>query len=211
MRVELERLRAGTLTPDLFFAQTRGEWERIATRLVGRWSVPAGVELQDVVQELMMAAWRMAPAYDESRGSSFDRYVIFNAIDKAKKWMHAQRAALRRDDRSPSRHPVRFRLQEGQDLQAVMDGCLAPSLPATEAVELRMAVAKGATTSRPRDRYILATVLELGVDATVERLMADDLFLVTNRFSTKRDVERCVHGIILTAAQGSEYCDGDDR
>lgn len=86
-----------------FLAQTRDDWGKLATYLMRRWRVPAGVEHEDVVQELHMGAFKAIATYDPLRGSSPSGFVVYTAVDKAKKWMHRQRGAVLHGN--PDAHP----------------------------------------------------------------------------------------------------------
>jgi DNA-directed RNA polymerase specialized sigma24 family protein len=86
--------------------RSRPYWEATARMLMRRWRCPEGVEVSDIVQELMMAAYDSLGTYDAARGN-LRSYVIFSACDRAKKWIHKQRLGSRphRDeDRTPSRN-----------------------------------------------------------------------------------------------------------
>jgi hypothetical protein len=78
------------------------------------------VDVEDLVQELLVACWRCLLKFDPSRldgnGNkiSIERYVVYNSVDKAKKWLHKRRGAYRRDDKSPSRFELPFSTLGGQ-------------------------------------------------------------------------------------------------
>jgi RNA polymerase sigma factor (sigma-70 family) len=105
MDKHLERLRNGG-SFDEFVIRTKSQWRAIAMRLMQRWKCPSDVEVEDVIQEMLMGVHVVLPDYDPSRGKTLAQYAVWNAINRAKKWMHRQRGALRRDDKSISRHPI---------------------------------------------------------------------------------------------------------
>jgi hypothetical protein len=86
-----------------FARVTRGDWLKLAAHLMMKWTPPAGVTREDVSQELLLAAWLFVGQWDESRGVSLPRFVVWNAIDKAKKWLHKQRGAKRQRDNDEGR------------------------------------------------------------------------------------------------------------
>lgn len=104
---DLESLRDGRMPSGRFYANTHALWERIARSLLRRWSAPKWVTIEDLAQELRLGAWdavwRYEPAY--AAGGTIGRFVIWNAIDHAKKKLHKMRGAkLSGDaDRNPSR------------------------------------------------------------------------------------------------------------
>jgi hypothetical protein len=91
-----------------------GEWcaahdaeiRRLAGGLLRRWSVPAAVTADDVAQELRLGAVLALAAHDPSRGVPRDRFVWWQAVQRAKRWLHVQRGALRRSGSAPSEHPM---------------------------------------------------------------------------------------------------------
>ena len=102
---ELLRYHRGEVTFDAFARTTHKTWVALATQLHRRWKCTPAVSVDDVQQQLLVAAWRCIPKWQPAR-ASLQRFVIYNAYDKAKKWVHKQRNAYRRDDKSPSRVPV---------------------------------------------------------------------------------------------------------
>jgi DNA-directed RNA polymerase specialized sigma24 family protein len=101
-----------------FVRETRHVWQRFARYLCRRWAPPLGVDEEDVVQELLLAGWHHLRKWDPDRGTPIDRFVRFNAIDKAKKWLHQQRNSYRRDGSAPSRVPTVFSAFERPDEDA---------------------------------------------------------------------------------------------
>lgn len=99
-------LRRGRKSFDQFAASTRADWSRLAKWVLARWSVPSAVEVTDVEQEMLLAAWRAVQEWDSTRGPTLHAFVIWNSVTSAKKWLHRQRNAKRRDDHAPSRHDI---------------------------------------------------------------------------------------------------------
>jgi DNA-directed RNA polymerase specialized sigma24 family protein len=113
----LARLDAGG-SFDAFARETAQVWRGYARWLMRRWRAGSDVDEADVVQELLLGAWRGTQRFDRTRGVTIERFVVFSAIDKAKKWLHKRRNAYRRDDSSPSRIEVSFSalgLEEPED------------------------------------------------------------------------------------------------
>jgi hypothetical protein len=112
----LTGLREGYLTSEVFFAQTRIVWARLARNLLRRWRPPEWYGPEEVEQELMLAAhhfvWKYDP--DAAKGRSIGSYVSWNAMDKAKKALHRARGAkLSGDaDKNPSRIEAPFSMFE---------------------------------------------------------------------------------------------------
>lgn len=105
----LQAVRCGRVSFALFERRTRPIWRNMAESLLRRWKGPIAVSVDDVVQELLLGVWIFVAHWEPHRRDSqghpitLERFVVFNSMDKAKKWLHQQRNAYRRDDKSPSR------------------------------------------------------------------------------------------------------------
>jgi len=91
-----------------FYAAARDDYGRLAASLTRRWSLPAAVEVEDVVSEMFLATPRFVRDWDPGREGArpLVDYVVFNVVDKATKWIHRQRRAG--DGKSRSRHDLSF-------------------------------------------------------------------------------------------------------
>jgi hypothetical protein len=93
----LLRARAGEIRFDEVVRLTRATWKSLAQYIARRWRGPAWHGLEDLEQELILAAWYALWEYEPGnpRAPSIARYVTWNAVDKAKKARHKARAARR--------------------------------------------------------------------------------------------------------------------
>lgn len=105
----------GRVTLSDFFRISKPHLARLATHLMNHWSwcTPPCVGHEDLVQELMVGCVWAFKRYDPTRvknNGSIGRYVSYNAYDKAKKWIHRQRGAVRHGnaDGNLSRHALLF-------------------------------------------------------------------------------------------------------
>lgn len=89
----LHALRDGRLPFADFYRATRNLWLYMGGRLLRQRNPGIGVDVEDVAQEMVVAAWRILPRWDPARGVGIDRYVIFNANSSAAHWLDAQREA----------------------------------------------------------------------------------------------------------------------
>lgn len=110
MKKELEALRRKDITFDEFARRTSRDWDRLALHVWRKWrsKVPRGVALEDVRQEMLVWAWRAVGKYDPGKGPTLQTYVVWMACSKAKRFLHEQRNALRRDDNAESRYAAAF-------------------------------------------------------------------------------------------------------
>lgn len=103
MQAQLLALRERRTSFDRFAFETRPRWVALARYLLSRWKAPPCVGVEDLVQELLLACWHFVDEWDPDRGTSLERYVVWNATDKAKKWLHKERGAPHRRDNDRSR------------------------------------------------------------------------------------------------------------
>ena len=165
----LTALRNDEITFQKFCSETADDWRKLARYLLRRWEAPDGVEEFDVQQEMLLAAWHFLGKWNPDRGTTLDTYVVWNACDKAKKWLHKQRAALRRDGDAPSRHAVslaRLGLEEWQEdrlLSTPPDVEARADQIEEEANALRR-ISAVMEELDPKDRYVVCAILQAGGD-----------------------------------------------
>lgn len=141
----------------------RREIGQIARGLLRRWSVPAAVQVEDVEQELRLGAVLAWQEYDARRGVPRDRYVWWQAVQRAKRWLHVQRGALRRSGSAPSEHPV-GETEMGLDVD-VHEGAALQADEVAEFLEmLRQALAACRTS---QERVCLDVLLDARFDVAV--------------------------------------------
>lgn len=120
----------GTENPNAFFRRTRGDWERLARYLLRKWPPPAAVDESDLVQQLQFEALRALPKYNAARCGDPDKYLIFSAITRTKRWLHRQRGARR-----GSAIPEAYMVSES-DLGEAERQHIEPSVEADQHAEL---------------------------------------------------------------------------
>jgi DNA-directed RNA polymerase specialized sigma24 family protein len=151
----LERLRAGG-TFDEFERTTRRDWDRLVNYLYRRWQLPAGVEPEDLRQEMLLASWEAAVAWDPGRSVTLKTFVVWRSVTAAKHWLHKQRAAGKHGDHAPSRHPLAYAALGVDDL-----------VQAEESEQFRLAAARDGLSkflaaATPEEHQCLLAVLEAG-------------------------------------------------
>lgn len=115
-----------------FYSETRSGWSRLARKVLRLIDHPAHVDADDVMQVMLIAAVRFMDEWNPERGVALKTFVVWRAIDKAEKYLHAERgqAWLRA---GPSKHEVAVGWF-AENLQPAFCG----SMPSVEArVELR--------------------------------------------------------------------------
>lgn len=105
MLAELQRYQRGEIPFDDFARLTHKTWVAFSVHLLGRWKAPPAVAPEDLQQELLVTCWRCVPKWEADKAPLL-KFVVYNCMDKAKKWLHKQRNAYRRDDKSPGRFPI---------------------------------------------------------------------------------------------------------
>jgi len=127
----------GRMKIDEFLRLTAPVLQKLAGRLVKRWPPPTFVGIEDVVQELMLACDVAFKRFDPARGTRIEDYLVYNACDKAKKWIHKQRGAVLHGnpDAHPSRHEFTFAAMQKREVEgavALIDKC-APIMATQDA------------------------------------------------------------------------------
>lgn len=83
-------------------------WDRLSALVCRSWRLPPWVSQDDVRQDLLLRAHRAIADYDPARGVVLKKYVVWNAINYAKKRAHKARGSYRHRgaDSAPSRHEL---------------------------------------------------------------------------------------------------------
>lgn len=123
MKEQLLALKRREITFDQFARATTHDWDRLAGYVWERWrrKVPVGVSLEDIRQELLVAAWVAVGRWRPGKGPGVKSFVVWNACAWAIRWVNMQRNALRRADHAESRCPVPFAAL-GEDAHVWLEG-----------------------------------------------------------------------------------------
>lgn len=92
---------------DQMVKDSKHEWSYLARFIFRRWDVPASFDENDLVQEMLMSVWDRLQSYQDGK-ASLERYVIWNAIKRAERHVHNQRASLRRNGKAKTRTAIPF-------------------------------------------------------------------------------------------------------
>jgi DNA-directed RNA polymerase specialized sigma24 family protein len=182
-------------------------WDKLAQYVARRWKQPIWHSMEDLRQELLVAGWKAIWDWDVNRGTTIDSYVVYNAVDKAKKRAHKARGASLHGsaDNNPSHFDVNFTRLFGNRTQGewsesdFIDRLLrveATQHGIVEQNELIRRVFKICRT--PRERYLvreaaLAGVFEdalaldpLAIVHCAERIYADPKSRLACRLGSER-------------------------
>lgn len=130
---QLRRVHAGEISFDTMARNTRADWRAMAQRLMQRpMLLPASVTVDDVAQEMLLAAWQALRNFDPSKGPALQTHVVWRAHTAAKRWLDGQRGlrvgvkgnAQRRSACLPSVSDVDRRnaqRSDGGDMRSVLD------------------------------------------------------------------------------------------
>jgi DNA-directed RNA polymerase specialized sigma24 family protein len=153
--------RNGRITEGQFFHATKKDWEHMARYLLKRWKAPTWYEADEVEQELKLAAWKHVWKYEgpENPPELLAKYVIWNALDGAKKKLHKARGAILHGNADSS-------LSRFETPTDFLDwGDLAPSVQATQLEDLEAAVRLATARSHCRnttERIVLDALVDAG-------------------------------------------------
>ncbi len=102
----------------VFATATQVDWENLAGSILRRYKVGPDVDIEDVKQELLTACYKYMADFDATRGTQFADFLVFQAMARAKKWVHRARGAnLHNPDKNKSRLPIKL-----EDLLMTDDG-----------------------------------------------------------------------------------------
>lgn len=119
----LMRVHAGRDTFDEFARATVKHWEKLAAYIARRWRLPIWATTEDVRQDLLFAAWKGIWEWDPTRGVPIGSYVVYYAVDKAKKRAHCYRNAKRSGnaDANPPRFERAATAAWGEDAERISE------------------------------------------------------------------------------------------
>lgn len=195
---QLREVRDGSKSFDAFARETRRTWERLAEYVAGRWRLPRWASTADILQELLAGAWRAIWEYDPKRakGATFPGYVIWNAVDAAKKQVHRWRGAKlhREADRNPSRMDFSYGQVWGDNADRVVEERLAQGPEQEQAIERREASERALKAARTvREQHAIRVLADSGSLAEgAMRLYADPTARRECRLSNEREAVRVV-------------------
>jgi DNA-directed RNA polymerase specialized sigma24 family protein len=169
MQTELLALRSGRMEFAEFAKATEKRWQWLARRLLAKWEAPSAVDTEDMVQELLTAAWLAVPKWERGRGCGIERFVVFTATTAAKRWLHRQRGVSVHGDRTPSRHAVL--LFEPDDIEAAL--CTPPAQDAVAIVHEGLERAREKARAPRMRRALIAIAEEGSIDGATQRLLTD--------------------------------------
>jgi len=211
VKAELERLVSDPGDFARFTRDTQCEWTRLARYLMRRWSTPTDVDAEDLVQEMLAEAWRRLPEYDPGRGKPLEQFVVWNAVGRAKKWLHARRSALRRDDRASSRHDLCLSSLD-EDASRRLEPSHCPDLEG-DVDRSRSAASLPDRMANSLDRALLEALIEArgDVDAAARRLASSPsrrwLYRIDGESVARAEIRR----VMREAAALSSTGGADDR
>ena len=172
----VERLRVGRATYNEFVSETRPRWEALAGWLLGRWKLPGWVERDDILQDLLVGAWRACWTYEEGRGSMpLGRYVRYAAVGHAQKRIHKMRGVSLHTCVGPSRVDMPM-ASLSEEAQRILEALQA--MPASQEDELidRQGTQRAMARCQTIEELLVVQALALtrGLEESAALLHADE-------------------------------------
>lgn len=167
-----EDYQAGRIDFGGFERATRHSWSRLARMILARWRAPTYVTEQDLIQEMMIAAYSFTMKWEPRHGIAVRRYVTWNAIDKARKWLHKQRRAGHDGGRGHSAFDLPFSSLQADDETRVdlLDLIAEPVRSEQESAAAYRQAIRQYAGAQP----VLQTLEKTGsVDAAAERILTN--------------------------------------
>jgi hypothetical protein len=205
----LARVRAGTDTFDAFVRENGAELLKMAKYVHRRWGMPQWCDERDLCQEIAIGCWEFVWRWEPHRGVTLERYVTFNAIDRAKKKAHKARGANLHG--SAGRNPSQFDLpssalhrdrQEGERSAEWFDEFACSLAEQEQAVERGESFARAARDLLECERRILAHLRAAGSLAkAAEQVWADPEARKGARIASRRQAARAVVRVAAKVAE----------
>ncbi len=192
------------------------DFRRIAKYLMKRWQAPAWFTLEDLQQELLVGVWLYVWQWDETRGISMGRYVVYNAMSVAKRKLHVARGVplSPHPDRIPSQfeHPVsqltpaisadkEFNAQEWID-DRLFDEC-SPEERVGVAEEKKIVVdALLELCESSKEHYVVTAIRDAGSLDAAGVILYDDIHMqMTLDLETEQDAHTMVRHVAKRIAK----------
>jgi DNA-directed RNA polymerase specialized sigma24 family protein len=166
MRFEraLEELYRGQMSFTEFARITKPRWSALAGYIARRWRQPLWSSVEDLEQELLMGAWQYVWRFEPCMGVRIERFVIYNAVDRAKKAAHRTRGASLSGsaDRNPS-HIERPFASWSEEGEHALEAMLADEPTQTRVLEQRDSLEGALAACRaPGERAVVEGLLRTG-------------------------------------------------
>lgn len=205
MRKLLTQVREGELTFENFVAQTRKDFFLLATNLLRRWKNPAWLTADDLEQELYLGAWKYIPKHDPTRGKPIEEYVLWNAMNAAKRELHVARGVS--ISGSPDRKASNFEapltsLGEEGDGEVIMN--LMAEAPIAEEYILQVQQTRKTATAAlkicetPKERMVVLAIREAGSLDKASSVLYDDM---QHRIALRLDSEEYAERFVFRHAK----------
>lgn len=172
----IRRYKCREITFSEFVAGTEKYWCTMADDMLRKWDHPAAVERDDLVQEMLLSAWKGLDSWQDGKGVTGKQWVVFGAMKSARRWFHVQRGAKSfarcSGDKDPSpRYPVREADVETSQLESAVSAWSAERalLPQGEA----MSIAEFERLAQNDvDREVILALQEAASSREIEVLLA---------------------------------------
>jgi len=182
-------LHGGAIGFDVFVRRTSQKWTSLAYDLLARWPVPV-VTMEDVRQELLIAVWAALPKWDAARGVTLERYLTWNACDKAKKWIHKMRGANLHGsaDKAPSTYALPMSTL-GEHAEFIVEAAanrFAAAPDHDSIIDLVRAAKRVLSSATTRERIAIEVFMtHLDREVAADSLFADPVTRLSCRLGSK--------------------------
>lgn len=195
----LSALRAGEISFAEFVRRTSKDWSRLTAHLYRRYRLPAGVEVDDVAQEMLVRAWEAVREWDPASTMPLDRFVTWKAYAKANRWIQGQRNAARRGSSAPSRFPAEFSSFGDTAKEVIVDLVRTPAATIEDRVLLGELLD---ALSSEGERVAFEFWIAAGGDSTeaVTDLLADEKVRLAFRLTTRESARRFLKSALGAAS-----------
>ena len=207
IKFEIGRLAKGRLNWNQFVVRTDADWTRLAKKQLKRFKVlPAAVELDDIKQELLIAAYNAYSVWTPDGGQPLHRWVVLQSVQRCMDWINKQRRSYKQRCNEPSRIHVSVEainerqpipLDNPYDGFAVVDAVQEEFVDIKRRAEKMTAAAKAKATTK-LDRACFDALLRAfyDVDEAGRLLRADVSLRLSARLGSNADATRAIQRAI---------------
>lgn len=190
-----------------FVRATNHEWVKLAQSIMNKLGAPPTIDVEDVVQEMLIACVRFAFEWDPTRGPSLLQHVQWRAIDKATKFVHRERRSGRESPKKPRSGSPRFDLcfssflRPGEEYPEDFSRRLTPTRAAAYLPFQESATVAARVAEHP---VVAIFMRERCAARTAEQVLEDqgmrERYKVRSIETAKRDVLKIVRDVVAEAA-----------
>lgn len=197
-----EALRKGEIRFDAFAVRSRNYWVAHATKILHRWKVPSDVGVDDLVQVMLLEAWMRSDTWEPGR-AAFRAYLVWNAINQAKCYVHKCRGAKGGRGTSESRFPMSFTslAHQGDDEPSQIDAIHDPRESIEQVISVKEIIDTAIVSAETTQKASALAAYKLGgydLSLAADALFEDVFCRLTYHVRDRRHASRLIASAVAS-------------